>query len=276
MNRFVVHRDFLWETFGCENCSFKLNFLLLIVEEKKGNRMSLNDVKVIAFDADDTLWENENFFRDAEHQFCKVMAEYEASEEVMKKLFRTEIQNLELYGYGVKAFILSLMETALEVSNRKVRPEQIEAIVEIGKSMLMKDVILLDGIVDLLDKLYGRYRLVVATKGDLLDQERKLKKSGLRKYFHHIEIMTHKRAKNYQELLKHLDIPGEQFFMVGNSLKSDVLPVIDLGGYAAHIPYYTTWLYEQMDPEDIKSDRFFELKQIHDVLDLFEKAKVKL
>ncbi|RKD92395.1 putative hydrolase of the HAD superfamily [Mangrovibacterium diazotrophicum] len=235
--------------------------------------MSLNEVKVIAFDADDTLWENENFFRDAEHQFCKVMAEYEAEEEVMKKLFRTEIQNLELYGYGVKAFILSLMETALEISNRKVRPEQIEGIIEIGKSMLMKDVILLDGIVDLLDKLYGKYRLVVATKGDLLDQERKLKKSGLRKYFHHIEIMTHKREENYQELLNHLDIPAEQFFMVGNSLKSDVLPVIDLGGYAAHIPYYTTWLYEQMDPEDIKSDRFFELKQIHDVLDLFEKTK---
>ena len=138
--------------------------------------------------------------------------------------------------------------------------------------MLLKDVILLDGIVDLLDKLYGKYRLVVATKGDLLDQERKLKKSGLRKYFHHIEIMTHKRAENYRELLKHLDIPAEQFFMVGNSLKSDVLPVIDLGGYAAHVPYYTTWLYEQMDPEDIKSDRFFELKQIHDVLDLFSRS----
>ncbi|WP_372774417.1 HAD family hydrolase [Mangrovibacterium sp.] len=231
--------------------------------------MSLNDVKVIAFDADDTLWENENFFRDAEREFCRVMSEYESYDNLMMELFKVEIQNLELYGYGVKAFILSLIETALKVSDRKVRPEQIEAIVAIGKEMLEEDVVLLDSIVDLLDKLYGKYRLVVATKGDLLDQERKLKKSGLLKYFHHIEIMTHKKQENYLELLNHLDIPAEQLLMVGNSLKSDVLPVIELGGYAAHIPYHTTWLFEQMNPEDIKSDRFFELKQIHDVLDLF-------
>ena len=110
---------------------------------------------------------------------------------------------------------------------------------------------------------------MVATKGDLLDQERKLKKSGLLKYFHHIEIMTHKKKDNYRELLKHLDIPANKFLMVGNSLKSDILPVIELGGYAAHIPYYTTWEYEKMNPDEIKSNRFFELKQIHDVLDLF-------
>lgn len=236
--------------------------------------MSLNDVKVIAFDADDTLWENENFFRDAEKEFCGVMAEFEEPGKTMSELFRVEMQNMELYGYGIKAFILSLIETALNVSQKQVRPGQVEAIIAIGKRMLEKEVILLDGIVDLLDKLHGKYRLVVATKGDLLDQERKLKKSGLLKYFHHIEIMTHKKHENYRELLKHLDIPAEHLLMVGNSLKSDVLPVIELGGYAAHIPYYTTWIFEQMNPEDIQSERFFELKQIHDVLDLFEKAKV--
>lgn len=235
--------------------------------------MSLKDIKVIAFDADDTLWENENFFRDAEKEFCQVMAEFEEPEMVMSELFRVEMQNMEHYGYGIKAFILSLVETALVVSQRKVRPEQIETIIGIGKHMLEKDVVLLDGIVDLLEKLYGRYRLVVATKGDLLDQERKLKKSGLLKYFHHIEIMTHKRESNYRDLLHHLDIAAAEFFMIGNSLKSDVLPVIELGGYAAHIPYYTTWIFEQMNPEDIKSDRFFELKQIHDVLDLFGHPK---
>ncbi|WP_163715719.1 HAD family hydrolase [Mangrovibacterium lignilyticum] len=234
--------------------------------------MSVKDIKVIAFDADDTLWENENFFRDAEKEFCRVMAEYETYENLMTELFRVEVQNLEIYGYGIKAFILSLIETSLIISDKKVRPEQIDAIVGIGKSMLDKEVILLDGIVDLLDKLYGKYRLVVATKGDLLDQERKLKKSGLLKYFHHIEIMTHKKHGNYQELLKHLDIQVDEFLMVGNSLKSDVLPVIELGGYAAHVPYYTTWIFEQMDPNDIKSDRFFELKEIHDVLDLFGRA----
>ena len=231
--------------------------------------MGLQEIQVIAFDADDTLWENENFFRAAEKDFCWVMEEYQPHQRVMEELFRIEVQNMEMYGYGIKAFILSLIETALLVSENRVRPEQIEAIIGIGKDMLQKDVILLDGIVDLLDKLYGRYRLVVATKGDLLDQERKLKKSGLLKYFHHIEIMTHKKPDNYRDLLKHLDISAEHLLMVGNSLKSDILPVIELGGYGAHIPYYTTWIFEQMDPKDIKSDRFFELKQIHDVLDLF-------
>lgn len=232
--------------------------------------MNLKEIQVIAFDADDTLWENENFFRDAEHEFCQVMAEFVPVHEAIEALYQIEMQNMELYGYGIKAFMLSLVETSLMISQGRVRPEQTEAIIEIGKSMLQKDVILLDSVVDLLEKLYGRYRLVVASKGDLLDQERKLKKSGLLKYFHHIEIMTNKREENYRELLKHLDVLPQRFLMIGNSLRSDVLPVIRLGGYAAHIPYYTTWEHEQMDTTEIKSDRFFELKQIHDVLTLFE------
>ncbi len=232
--------------------------------------MSLNDVKVIAFDADDTLWENENFFRDAEAEFAQILSEFEVPDKSLEQLFRIEMQNMEIYGYGIKAFVLSLIETALLVSKNQVRPEQIEAILAIGKTMLEKEVILLDGIVSVLDQLYGKYRLVVATKGDLLDQERKLKKSGLLKYFHHIEIMTHKREENYRELLKHLDVQASDLLMVGNSLKSDVLPVIELGGYAAHVPYYTTWIHEQMNPEDIQSDRFFELKQISELLNLFE------
>jgi putative hydrolase of the HAD superfamily len=231
--------------------------------------MNLKEIQVIAFDADDTLWENENFFRDAEHEFCQVMAEFMPVKETVEALYRVEMQNMELYGYGIKAFMLSLIETALTISNNQVRPEQINSIIAIGKRLLQKDVILLNSVVDLLEKLNGGYRLVVASKGDLLDQERKLKKSGLLKYFHHIEIMTNKREENYRELLKHLDVLPQRFLMIGNSLRSDILPVIRLGGYAAHIPYYTTWEHEQMDPAEIKSDRFFELKQIHDVLALF-------
>ena len=232
--------------------------------------MSLKQIEIIAFDADDTLWENENFFREAEKQFCQLLQEFQSDEKVMAELFRVEVQNMEIYGYGIKAFILSLIETALLVSNRKVRSEQVEAILQIGKSMLNKDVVLLDGIHDVLEKLSPKYRLVMATKGDLLDQERKLKKSGLLQYFHHIEVMTHKKEENYRELLNHLDIDANRFMMVGNSLKSDVMPVINLGGTAAHVPFYTTWAFEQMNPADIKSDRFFELKQIHDVLTLFD------
>ncbi|MGV8134716.1 MAG: HAD family hydrolase [Mangrovibacterium sp.] len=231
--------------------------------------MSLNDIQVIAFDADDTLWENENFFRDAELEFCQVMAEFVPVNETVETLYRIEMQNMELYGYGIKAFMLSLIETSLVITEKKVRPEQVEAIIEIGKRLLQKDVILLDGVEDLLKKLYGKFRLVVASKGDLLDQERKLKKSGLLKYFHHIEIMTNKGEKNYRELLEHLDVRPQRFMMVGNSLRSDILPVIRLGGFAVHVPYYTTWEHEQMDPAEIKSDRFFELKKIHEVLELF-------
>lgn len=234
--------------------------------------MSLKNIEIIAFDADDTLWENENFFRDGEKQFCEILNEFQPNELIMKELFRVEVQNMEIYGYGIKAFILSLVETALLVSKKQVRPEQVEAILDIGKSMLEKEVILLDGIREVLEELSPRYRLVLATKGDLLDQERKLKKSGLMNYFHHIEVMTHKKEENYQQLLKHLDIEADQFLMIGNSLKSDILPVINLGGAAVHVPYYTTWVFEQMNPEDIKSDRFFELKKIHDVLTLFNGA----
>ncbi len=232
--------------------------------------MSLNDIRVIAFDADDTLWENENFFRDAEYEFCQIMAEFVPVNETVETLYRIEMQNMELYGYGIKAFMLSLIETSLVITEKKVRPEQVEAIIETGKRLLQKDVILLDGVEDLLKKLYGKFRLVVASKGDLLDQERKLKKSGLLKYFHHIEIMTNKGEKNYRELLEHLDVRPQRFMMVGNSLRSDILPVIRLGGFAVHVPYYTTWEHEQMDPAEIKSDRFFELKLIHEVLELFE------
>jgi putative hydrolase of the HAD superfamily len=230
--------------------------------------MSLKDIEIIAFDADDTLWENENFFRDAEEQFCHILKEYLPKEEIMTTLFQVEVQNMEIYGYGIKAFILSLVETALLVSNNLATPAHIGAIIQIGKDMLDKDVVLLDGIRDVLEKLSPKYRLVLATKGDLLDQERKLKKSGLKKYFHHIEVMTHKKEENYRELMKHLDIGASKFMMIGNSIKSDILPVINLGGTAVHVPYYTTWLFEQMDPNDIKSERFFELKEIHDVLTL--------
>ncbi|HKJ41688.1 MAG TPA: HAD family hydrolase [Sunxiuqinia sp.] len=232
--------------------------------------MPLDHIEIIAFDADDTLWENENFFREAEKQFCHLLQEFQPDEKIMSELFRVEVQNMEIYGYGIKAFILSLVETALIISNKQVRPEQVEAILKIGKSMLHKEVVLLDGIHSVLEKLAPKYRLVLATKGDLLDQERKLKKSGLLRYFHHIEVMTHKKEENYQQLLNHLDIDARKFMMIGNSLKSDVLPVINLGGTAAHVPFYTTWVFEQLDPSSVKSDRFFELKHIHDVLTLFD------
>ncbi len=232
--------------------------------------MSLSTIEIIAFDADDTLWENETFFREAEVEFCEILSDFDSEDTIMAELFQVEVQNLEIYGYGIKAFILSLIETALLVSNHQISQQQIGKILQIGKTMLHKEVNILPGVEEVLAKLSKKYRLVMATKGDLLDQERKLKKSDLKKYFHHIEVMTHKKESNYTELINHLDLAPEKFLMIGNSLKSDILPVINLGGAGVHVPYHTTWEYEKMDPNEIKSDRFFELTDIRDVLKLLK------
>lgn len=204
----------------------------------------MDKIKVIGFDADDTLWVNEPYYQELERQLCRLMVDYLPSEMVSKELFKTEMQNMELYGYGAKAFILSVIETAIRVSEGMVSASVINEIISLGKALINRDIELLDGIEQLLPQLKGKYQLIVATKGDLLDQERKLKRSGLLPYFHHIEIMSDKQEADYQKLLSRLDISPEQFLMVGNSLKSDVLPVVALGGKGVYVPFHTTWQHE--------------------------------
>ena len=155
------------------------------------------NIKVIAFDADDTLWVNEPFFRDAENEFCKLLKNYISKEDCKQLLFEVEIKNLPLYGYGIKPFTLSLIEAAIALSKNGIPLETVSKIIELGKEMLSKPIKLIDGIEETLIKLSSKYRLVMATKGDLLDQERKLKKSGLENYFHHIEVMSDKQPDNY-------------------------------------------------------------------------------
>jgi putative hydrolase of the HAD superfamily len=205
------------------------------------------DIKVIAFDADDTLWINEPYFQETENKFCSLLEDYLPRHTLIKELFKTEIQNLPLYGYGIKGFMLSMIETALRVSDNTLNIEVLEKAIGFGKELLEKPIELLEGVEEVLLALKNRYRLVVATKGDLLDQERKLKKSGLEHYFHHIEIMSDKQESDYLKLIKHLDIQPAAFLMIGNSLKSDVLPVLAIGGHAVHIPYHTTWAHEQVE-----------------------------
>ena len=228
----------------------------------------MNSVHTIAFDADDTLWVNETYFQEAETAFCELFKDELPNKMVSEKLFATEMKNLHLYGYGVKGFMLCMMETAGSLSTRIAHGPVIENIIEIGHNLLQKPVELLDGVAETLDQLKDRYRLVVATKGDLLDQERKLAKSGLQDYFHHIEIMSDKRITDYQKLIRHLDCNPENFLMVGNSIKSDILPVLETGGYAAHIPYHLTWAHEHHEQKP-ESERFVELKNIREILDYF-------
>jgi putative hydrolase of the HAD superfamily len=224
-----------------------------------------NSITTIAFDADDTLWINEPYFQEAENKFCALLEGYLPQHSVSQELFKTEMQNLHLYGYGIKGFVLCMIETFCRISDPTISTELISKTIEIGHELLMKPVELLDGVPETLDSLKGKYRLVVATKGDLLDQERKLKKSGLQDYFHHIEIMSDKKESDYRKLLKHLDCKPEHFLMLGNSLKSDILPVLEIGGFAAHIPYHVTWTHEQHDFQ-LEHERFMECKNTKEIL----------
>jgi putative hydrolase of the HAD superfamily len=207
----------------------------------------MKNIKVIAFDADDTLFINETYFDETEKKFCGLMEDYLSHQGISKELFKVEIDNLKLYGYGIKGYILSMIEAAMTISNNTIPIEIVEKIIQFGKELLQKPIVLLDGVEETLDSLFGKYKLVVATKGDLLDQRRKLHNSGLGHYFHHIEVMSDKKEKDYADLIKRLEIEPSEFFMIGNSLKSDVLPVLAIGGHAVHIPFHTTWAHEKID-----------------------------
>ncbi|WP_396194629.1 HAD family hydrolase [Flavobacterium sp.] len=223
------------------------------------------NLKVIAFDADDTLFVNEPYFQETEEKFCALMSDYLSHQGLSQELFKTEIANLELYGYGIKGYILSMIEAAMKISNNTISIETIEKITEYGKELLQKPIELLDGVEETLEALNGKYKLVVATKGDLLDQRRKLHNSGLGHYFHHIEVMSDKKEKDYEDLLKRLEIKAEEFFMIGNSLKSDVLPVLNIGGHAVHIPFHTTWEHEKISHK-VEHPNFKALEKITEVL----------
>lgn len=229
--------------------------------------MNLAELKVIAFDADDTLWVNETFFRDAEIAFAKHLAAYGEEEDIVRMLLDTEIRNLNTYGYGIKGFTLSMLETAHRLMGDAMNAETTAFILDKGKQMLAEPVEVLPHIEEVLSKLSKKYKLVVATKGDLLDQERKLIKSGLIDYFHHVEIVSDKKETQYKKLVKHLDVEPQEFLMIGNSLKSDVIPVLAMGGYAFHIPFHTTWSHEQVD-EEINHSKFKALASARELLDI--------
>lgn len=223
------------------------------------------NLKVIAFDADDTLFINETYFLETEEKFCALMSDYLSHQGISQELFKVEIANLKLYGYGIKGYILSMIEAAMKISNKTIPIEIIEKIIQYGKELLEKPIELLEGVEETLQALHGKYKLVVATKGDLLDQRRKLHNSGLGHYFHHIEVMSDKQEIDYTDLIHRLDIQPSEFFMIGNSLKSDVLPVLAIGGYAVHIPFHTTWAHEKID-HTVEHDNFQTLEKLTDVL----------
>jgi len=224
-------------------------------------------IKVIGFDADDTLWVNEPYYREAENEFNKLVSAYGVEDDIAGALFKTEISNLELYGYGIKAFMLSLVECSISITRGAVTSETIRQIIGIGKGMLKRPIELLDDVKMVLERLAPNFRLIVATKGDLLDQEGKMRRSSISSFFHHIEVMSDKKEQHYIQLLHHLDIDPSEFLMIGNSIKSDIIPPLNLGAYAIHVPYHTTWAHEEVE-EEPDSKHFFRVNCLEEVLDL--------
>lgn len=223
--------------------------------------------KTIAFDADDTLWHNEPYFDEAQARFCELFQDYASSQEILGQILNHQVKNLPLYGFGIKAFTLSMIETALQITNHSISGKGIEKIITIGKDLLQKPVELLPHVEEVLQELKGNYKLIVATKGDLKDQHRKLHDSGLGHYFHHIEVLSDKTEVDYTKMLGRLDIQAADFLMIGNSLKSDVLPILNIGGYGVHVPYHTTWEYEKIDFE-IQHENFTAITTINEIIPL--------
>ena len=230
--------------------------------------IDLSQITAIGFDADDTLWVNETYFRKTEEAFGLMLSGYETPNQIDQLLFLKEMENLPKYGYGIKGFILSMIECALEVSQGKVTHSQLNQILQWGKDMIEHPVELLPGVPEVLEKLSKTHRLLVLTKGDLLDQERKLERSGLDPFFHHVEVLSDKQPINYKRLLDHLDIDPKNFLMVGNSIKSDILPVLQIGAQAIHIPFHTTWQHEIVSPS--ADDTFITMDQMLDILTLIK------
>ncbi len=223
------------------------------------------DIKVVGFDADDTLWVNETYFREAEEEFAGLLDSFETKNKIDQELFKMEMKNLNLYGYGIKGFMLSMIESALDISNNTISQATITKLLNLGKRMITQPVELLDGVKEVLEKLSNNYRLIVLTKGDLLDQERKIERSGLTKYFHHIEVLSDKKEENYLNLLDHLEIGVKEFLMIGNSLKSDVLPIVNIGAKAIHVPFHTTWQHEEVTV-DVKDVNYLKINKLTDIL----------
>lgn len=227
----------------------------------------MTNYKVIAFDADDTLWVNEPYFREAETKFAKLLSVYETENKIQQELYKIITGNISLYGYGVKSCILSMVQCAIELSNNQVSAKTIDEIINIGKEMLTKPIEILPGVEDVLAELSTKYKLIVLTKGDLLDQEKKLKKSGLLNFFHHVEVMSEKDAAGYRRILNHLEIQPKEFLMIGNSLKSDILPVLEIGAQAIHIPFHSIWEFEKVDQKKLENQQYTTLKTVKSLTD---------
>ena len=225
---------------------------------------------LIAFDADDTLWHNETLYAEAQDKLKELLASYVAGEAVDQRLYQTEMRNLKHYGYGIKSFTLSMIETAVELTQGKIQGPEVLQIIGFAKEMLTSQTRLLERAEETVCELARSYELMVITKGDLLDQQSKLSRSGIGDYFLYVEVVSQKTQGTYKALLAKYDIEPQRFLMVGNSLKSDILPVLALGGQAVYVPYHITWAHETVDSQHVEHDGYYELEHLGQLPRLIE------
>jgi len=223
-------------------------------------------IELVGFDGDDTLWHNETIFSMTQERFEALLQEHAPGDVVHARTLDTERANLDLYGYGIKSFTLSMIETAIEVTDGAVTVDDIKTLLDLGKAMLSHPTDLLDGARDAIVRASQRAQVVLITKGDLFDQESKLARSGLAELFDAIEIVSEKDERTYRRLLAELGVPPERFVMVGNSMKSDIVPVVAIGGRAVHVPYHVTWALEEAEEPTSGWQRIAHLDELPSVL----------
>jgi putative hydrolase of the HAD superfamily len=228
---------------------------------------------VIAFDADDTLWENERLYARSQARLVELLARYYQPEWINNHLYQTEMRNLEHFGYGVKAFALSMVETAIELTEGRISGSDLQTLVDLAKEMLHAKVEVMDHVTETLDHLRAKYFLMLVTKGDLFEQENKIARSGLKDRFRYIEIVSAKTVPIYKSLLERYSLQPERFLMVGNSLRSDILPPLEIGAHAVYIPHELTWQHENSDPPPAEQAGFYQLENIEQMPALLEQLE---
>jgi len=227
-------------------------------------------IRVVGFDGDDTLWHSETRFSVTQAEFRELLKRHVPDADVDARLSEMEMKNLSIYGYGVKSFTLSMLETAIELTEGQIPASDLKVILGWGKRMLMEPTELLEGVEETLHKLSPSYDLLLITKGDLFDQESKLAQSGLGDLFLGVEILTEKNVDSYRGVFRRRSIQPEDFVMVGNSLRSDIVPVVSLGGHAVHIPYEVTWDHEHVPEEEMPKGGWRRIASIRELPGLLE------
>ncbi|MBL0209521.1 MAG: HAD family hydrolase [Holophagaceae bacterium] len=226
------------------------------------------DIRTLAFDADDTLWHHQNLFEETQERFRDLLRPHREDAWIDAQLHETEMRNLRHFGYGVKGFMLSMVETAIQLTEARIEGAEIQKIIELGKDMLDRPIELMPGAAQALESLSGDYELMVITKGDLFDQETKLARSGLGSLFTRVEVVSEKDAPTNAAILKRHGIGPGHFLMVGNSLKSDIQPVLDIGGRAVHVPYELQWAHDRVEGMNRETHDYFEIASLAELPEL--------